>query len=210
MMNFQDLKSDLVGMARDARGQVGDTIEHGREAMEHGREAIADSAEAIPSKLEGMIDGGSRRIRMLASVVGAYASIKTLASALDAMPSSKRILRAFGMQRRPSGLAQAFTGVGIFAAGAAVGAGVALLVAPREGKQTRAMINSRLRSLRSDATHMAHDVETAARDAVHSAEDGAADAVHDVTNAVRGTSTPNEEGGRGRARNPGVSHRTPR
>jgi hypothetical protein len=45
---------------------------------------------------------------------------------------------------------------------------------------------------------------------VHSAEDGAADAVHDVTNAVRGTSTPNEEGGRGRARNPGVSHRTPR
>ena len=52
--------------------------------------------------------------------------------------------------------------------------------------------------------------ETAARDAVHNAEDSAADAVHDVTNAVRGTSTPNEEGGRGRARNPGVSHRTPR
>ena len=203
-MNIQDLKSDLVGMAHDALGQVGETIEHGRDVIE-------DSAEAIPSKMEGMLDGGSRRLRMLASVVGAYASIKTLSTAFDAMPSSARILRTFGLQRRPSALTQAFTGVGIFAAGAAVGAGVALLVAPREGKQTREMIGKRIQSLRSDATHMAHDVETAARDAVHNAEDSAANAVHDVTNAVRGASTPGEEGaGRGRDRTPGVSHRTPR
>lgn len=202
-MNIQDLKSDLVDMARDALGQVGDTLEHGREAVE-------ETAGAIPSKMEVMLDGGSRRLRTLASVVGAYASIKTLASALDGMPSSKRILRTFGLQRRPSALAQTFTGIGIFAAGAAVGAGVALLLAPQEGKQTREIINKRFQSLRTDATHVAHDVETAARDAIHNAEESAAGAVHDVTNAVRGASTGEEATARGRTRNPGVSHRTPR
>ncbi len=204
-MNIQALKSDLAGMAHDAIGQVGETIEHGRDAIE-------GSAAAIPSAMEGALDGGSRRLRMFARVVGAYASLKTLAMAFDAMPTSTRVLRTFGLQRRPGVMSQALTGAGIFAAGAAVGAGVALLIAPREGRQTRDAIGARIRSLRSDAVHRAHDVESAARDAVHTVEESAVTAAHDVSAAVRGASTAPEEGpaGRGRPRIPGVSHRTPR
>ncbi len=205
-MNIQDIKSDLAGMARHALDQVGDTFEHGREAIE-------DTAEASASKVEDILETSSSRLRTLASVVGTYASLKTLASALDFENPTRRVLRAVGLQRRPSTFSQVLTGLGIFTAGAAVGAGVALLLAPQDGRQTREQLNRRYQSLRKNAEGMVRDVETRARDAAHNVEESASNAIHNVTASTRGASSGPEEipTSRSRTRAPGgVSHRTPR
>jgi len=53
----------------------------------------------------------------------------------------------------------------VFAAGAALGAGLAILYAPRSGKETREMVGERVHNLRAAAghaidegKHMAHEV----------------------------------------------------
>ena len=54
------------------------------------------------------------------------------------------LLEAIGLQSRRSTSAQWFTNIGIFAAGAAVGAVVALLFAPKAGRELREEISSKM------------------------------------------------------------------
>lgn len=53
------------------------------------------------------------------------------------MTIKDRILNQFGLQTRPTASDILLPAVGLVSAGAAVGAGVALLLAPKSGKQTR-------------------------------------------------------------------------
>jgi gas vesicle protein len=50
------------------------------------------------------------------------------------------------------------SGIGTFLLGAAIGAGIALLFAPRSGAETRADIRRRARNAKNSASRVAHDV----------------------------------------------------
>lgn len=184
-MKMQKLSADLAGIAKDAIEQVGESIEHGRDAMgdslDKGIHAIADA-----SARRSFMSMGAKRVGQLAGILGAYTSLKSLGSALDFVPVDD-VLGYLGLQRRRSAFASVMGGVGLVAAGAAVGAGVALLFAPQSGVRTRAMIDRRFRSMKQDARGAVRDAEVAAKDAVHRVEEKARDAVGSVKSAV-GTS----------------------
>lgn len=75
-------------------------------------------------------------------------------------------------------------GVGSFLLGLAVGAGVALLFAPRSGEETRAEIRRRARTARDAARGAAQDVVDTALDAVDEARQAVEDRVYAVRDAV--------------------------
>jgi hypothetical protein len=72
-------------------------------------------------------------------------------SARDAMPSRDRVLRAFGAQTTDESMMSSF---GIFAAGIVLGAGLAVLFAPRSGTEVREAIGEKISNLRSSAESM--------------------------------------------------------
>ncbi len=78
---------------------------------------------------------------------------------LDAMRglSSEDILAALGLQRKQSPLDALFPAIGIFAAGLAVGTGVALLLAPKSGREMR-------REIKGKATEFSHRIGESADD----------------------------------------------
>lgn len=84
----------------------------------------------------------------LATLVGAYRSLKALGRAVDVGRVSQGALRAMGLQRRGSTLGRVLRGAGMVAVGAAVGAGVALLLAPDSGARTRQAIRDRVRGVK--------------------------------------------------------------
>jgi hypothetical protein len=58
------------------------------------------------------------------------------------------ILGALGLQSKPSATSWAFGTLGLFGLGIIVGAGVALLLAPKTGPEMRREIESRIKSVR--------------------------------------------------------------
>lgn len=72
-------------------------------------------------------------------------------AARDAMPARDRVLRAFGAQPADEGMLSSF---GIFAAGIVLGAGLAVLFAPRSGTEVREAIGEKISNLRSSAESM--------------------------------------------------------
>ena len=72
-------------------------------------------------------------------------------TARDAMPSRERVMRAFGVQPVDDGIMSSF---GIFAAGIVLGAGLAMLFAPRSGSEMREAIGEKISNLRSSAETM--------------------------------------------------------
>ncbi|TAK22940.1 MAG: hypothetical protein EPO40_27775 [Myxococcaceae bacterium] len=132
-------------------------------------------------------------------------------------------LGAMNLQRRPSTMSRIMTGVGLIAAGAAVGAGVALLLTPRNGAQNRDALRRTLQSLRRDATEVVEQVETRAHDAVEQVENKAREVAQHVESSGRivtpdgrdaRADEPSKGGGAGttntRPRTPGISHRSPK
>jgi hypothetical protein len=70
------------------------------------------------------------------------------------------VLAALGLERRRGTMGYLLPAVGYFAAGLAVGAGVALLVTPKSGRQMRRELGDRVR-------HVGSQLSTAAENAVH-------------------------------------------
>lgn len=139
-MKIQKLSSDIAGFAKDAINQVGETLEHGRDV-------VGDS-------IEQGVDVSSKRLETLGNLLGAYMSLKTIASAINGGPM-RTLLGALGLQRRRSVLSTVMRTSGLVLAGAAVGAGVAMLVAPQSGSATREAILRRVRTLRGQPISVA-------------------------------------------------------
>ena len=72
-------------------------------------------------------------------------------SAREALPSRDKVMRAFGVQPVDDGMMSSF---GIFAAGIVLGAGLAVLFAPRSGTEMREAIGEKISNLRSSADSM--------------------------------------------------------
>jgi hypothetical protein len=68
------------------------------------------------------------------------------------------VLKIIGLQRRRSAGALVATGVGFFSAGLLLGAGVALLMAPKPGRQLREDLRERLKRGQQEAEHVASSV----------------------------------------------------
>ncbi len=159
-MNMNTVKSDLSHFASDA-------IEHGQEAV---RAPVGRATDKLAS---------------LSRVVAAATSVKALSKMISSDAPMNWVLGAMGLRRRPSVLSRIGTGVGFVAVGAAVGAGVAMLLSPRTGPQNRAMLQQRVKSLRHDATKAADDVGARALGVAHDVEDRARDIAHDVKTTAR-------------------------
>ncbi len=205
-MNLDTVKSNISHLAADA-------IEHGQEA------------------LHGPIGLASDKIATISKVVAAATSAKAISKMLNPDVPMNWVLGAMGLQRRPSTFSRIATGVGLIAAGAAVGAGVAMLLSPRTGPQNRALIQRGVRSLRRDASEAIDEVETRAQDVAHDVENRARDLAHNVETTARDAVRSVEEtashvlqngddaktqsvrGGGGthaKPRTPGLSHRSPK
>lgn len=61
----------------------------------------------------------------------------TIEDILQVLPSKQDIASAVGLEARPSATGDMLTAFGIFATGAILGAGLALLFAPKAGREIR-------------------------------------------------------------------------
>jgi len=82
----------------------------------------------------------------------------TLRGALGRLPSGDDLLEAIGLQYRRSSTEALIATLGAFTLGCAVGAAVALLMAPRSGAETRREIGRQARDLGQQASDAAQRV----------------------------------------------------
>ena len=75
--------------------------------------------------------------------------------------SKDDILTALGMTSKPSTSERLLDTLGIFGLGLVVGAGAALLLAPKSGDALRADLGERFRNLRSDKAELPESTEAA-------------------------------------------------
>ena len=76
-------------------------------------------------------------------------------------------------------------GIGPFLLGLAIGAGAALLFAPRTGDETREMLRSRARDMRDSARQMVDDMSEGLQTTIADARDRVTDQVDEVRSAAR-------------------------
>jgi hypothetical protein len=78
--------------------------------------------------------------------------ISSLATLAAHAPSPSELLRWVGLQRRRTRATRLAQGVGWFSAGVALGGGLALLLAPRNGVETRRLLASQAQRARDYVT----------------------------------------------------------
>ena len=75
-----------------------------------------------------------------ALAMGSAIGVRELIKAIESVRLDG-VLGSFGLERRPSGLAQVLPAAGLITISAAVGAGIALLLAPTTGSKLRARLS---------------------------------------------------------------------
>jgi len=80
-------------------------------------------------------------------------------------------------------------GFGTFLRGAIIGAGIALLLAPRSGRETRDMLSVKGTELRDKASEIARDTRSRAETVLHDARNKLDDKVKSVKEGVSPTSS---------------------
>lgn len=109
----------------------------------------------------------------------------TVKDKMDAMRGlgGDDILAALGLERRRSAFDVLLPALGIFAAGAVLGGGVALLLAPKSGRETRQNLKGKASELTHRIGESAGEIAEEVRDAVaHRVEEagiGGASRVHE-------------------------------
>lgn len=78
--------------------------------------------------------------------------------------SKDDVLAAFGLATKPSVTGQLFGSLGLFATGLLVGAGVALLLAPKSGQDLREDLGQKLRTIRNSTTTRGDDLDRSTDD----------------------------------------------
>ena len=110
--------------------------------VEHIASRAAEAAS--PAHLHELFDKGAKGAQTAAKAVAAYASLKSIAHAVNSLHPAGFVMNALGIQRRRSVASSVAVGAGLVVAGAAVGAGVALLLTPMSGAELREAIMKRL------------------------------------------------------------------
>ena len=87
-----------------------------------------------------------------ALTVGSAIGVPQLMQSVEAL-SLEQVLGLIGLERRPSAIARLLPAAGLVAVSAAVGAGIALLLAPSSGTKLRARLSDGL----GDAKHRLSD-----------------------------------------------------
>lgn len=98
----------------------------------------------------------------------------TLRDKMDAVRGlgSNEILAALGLERRRTALDVLLPAVGVFAAGLVVGGGIALMFAPKSGRETRRQLKGKASELTHRLGESAGELAEEVRDAVaHKAEE---------------------------------------
>ena len=163
-MNIEKIPSEIADTARGAVSDVGEAIGHTRDA------GVATASSAI--------DATSDRLRKIARIAGAYASLRTILRVVETASPGRQALRMLGLQRKPSAASRVAAAGGMLALGAAAGAAVALVLAPRTGAQLRARLARGFQALRRDASEVVATVEVASQDVVNVVERAARDVRH--------------------------------
>ena len=106
---------------------------------------------------------------------------------LDAMRGlhSEDILAALGLQRRQSSLEALLPAVGIFAAGLVVGTGVALMLAPKSGREMRREIKGKASELTHRLGESAEEIAQEVRESILHKGEEASKALENGTRAER-------------------------
>lgn len=104
------------------------------------------------------------------------ASSKALSTLRDV--NSNDMLGLIGLERRRSALDGVLPAVGYFLGGAAVGAGVALLLAPMAGTELRGEISRKASNVKDRAVEKIHEIEERVQ---HSAGNAVGSARHEST-----------------------------
>jgi len=210
-MNLHSMKSNLSDIAsttRDTTRSVGKDVSRSASKLIH----------------SAPVSNFADKMSTLGKVIATASSVKALSSAMNPSIPVQWALGAMNLQRRPSTMSRIMTGVGLIAAGAAVGAGVALLLTPNNGEQNRDALRRALQNLKRDASGVVEQVESKAHDAVEQVESKARDVAQQVESSGRivapdGRDARADEiskggGGAGtsgtRSRTPGISHRSPK
>jgi len=90
--------------------------------------------------------------------------------------SKDDVLAAIGLETKTSTTSRLFGTVGLFSVGLLVGAGVALLLAPKTGQDLREDLGQRLRGLRDTASNLRGDLAEGGNNAVSSVSESQSDA----------------------------------
>lgn len=210
-MNLNTVKSSLSDIASSTL----ESLSHGQEALSDTSKSVGKDVSRSASKLmhSKPVDTVSKKLSTLGKVVVAATSAKALSSALNPEVPMQWMLGALNLQRRPSTFSRIATGVGLIAVGAAVGAGVAMLLSPQSGEENRRALRRSIRSLQRNAEDVAEQVETKAHDVVQNIETR----THNVIVEAREIGSDDVSKGTGGAgttgtkpRTPGLSHRSPK
>lgn len=219
-MNLDTVKTRLADLGHNAIHTVEDSINDGRHAIVDTTHAVSKDVSKAASKAASTIKY-SDAMRTLGSVAAAITSARVFLAAVTPDSTMRWALRSVGLQRRPSAISRIAVGTGLVVAGAAVGAGVAMLFAPKSGAQTRDLIAKGFEGFRKDAEKTVKSVEAKAQDVVHDVEAKAQDVVQDVEdrarnlmgnppNTAEGTASPVGGATSGAKRHTGLSHRAPK
>lgn len=224
-MNLDTVKSNLSDLASSTLDHVADSLHHGQEVLSDTSKTVGKDVSRTASKLmhSDPVTSVADTITNVGKVIAAATSAKAIAKVLNPEMPLQWALRGLNLQRRPSALSRIATGVGLVAVGAAVGAGVALLLTPKTGAQNRAMLRRTLTGFQQDAEELAEKVETTAHDVAGQVETKAREVADKVESTARGAVGDGHEAGatedhqRGAAgtgpakpRTPGLSHRSPK
>lgn len=149
-----ELQSALEDVRRLARETVAVPQRAGHHIRTHPYEWV------VGSSLAGLWLGSSRH--------GKETSMEFAREFTRNLPSSDDIMRALGghLRQQHSTGSDAFSSLALFGAGLLVGAGLALLFAPREGRHLREELGERASHLRERVTSAAHQVKGQAQEAL--------------------------------------------
>jgi len=97
----------------------------------------------------------------------------TVKNSLDAMRDfgTDDVLAALGLARRRTPVDIVIPATGAFVAGLVIGAGIAVLVAPNSGRETRRVLRGWATDLSNRLSSSAHEIAEGVRGAVRSAEE---------------------------------------
>jgi hypothetical protein len=209
-MTLHTMKSDLSDLASNTLDQVTRSLHHGQEAIVDGTTTAGrDASRAVADMLHSApVNRVGDAIANVGKVLAAVTSARALASVVRPEVPARWVLGALQLQRRPSMISRIAVGAGVLTVGAAVGAGLSMLLSERSGKQNRARIRRAYKAFRHDAEEVAEQVETRVHDAVTAVETAArgvmADAHVGDARKSDGDGTPNRK-----PQAPGVTHRSP-